>query len=77
MAPGPFHNRNPATLGGSTGKCQKGSKDPGGNKFMARKRGCRVYVGDEVRQAEMGRIEAQIGELAAKLKALKKSRITG
>ncbi len=44
--------------------------------FMARKRGCRVFVGDEIRQAEIGRIESQIDELATKLKALKKARIT-
>jgi hypothetical protein len=45
--------------------------------FQARKRGCKVYAGDEVRQAEIGRIESQIGEMTAKLKALKKARITG
>lgn len=43
--------------------------------FLARKRGCKVYAGDEVRQAEIGRLESQMGELAAKLKALKKARI--
>jgi hypothetical protein len=43
--------------------------------FLARKRGCRVYSGDEVRQAEIGRVAAQIGELSNKLKALKKARI--
>lgn len=45
--------------------------------FLSRKRGCKVYVGDEVRQAEIGRLESQIDELAAKLKTLKKARITG
>jgi len=45
--------------------------------FQARKRGCKVYAGDEVRQAEIGRLESQMGEMATKLKALKKSRITG
>lgn len=45
--------------------------------FLARKRGCRVYVGDAIRQAEIGRIESQIDELSAKLKAMKKMRITG
>lgn len=45
--------------------------------FMARKRGCRVYAGDEVRQAEIGRIESQMDELASKLKTLKKARIAG
>ena len=45
--------------------------------FLARKRGCKVYVGDEVRQAEIGRLESQMGELAVKLKTLKKARITG
>ena len=45
--------------------------------FQARKRGCRVYAGDEVRQAEIGRIEAQIDELAGRLKTLKKARIRG
>ncbi len=44
--------------------------------FQARKRGCKVYAGDEVRQAEIGRIESQIGEMTTKLKALKKARIT-
>ena len=44
--------------------------------FLARKRGCKVYAGDEVRQAEIGRIESQMDELATKLKALKKARIT-
>ena len=44
--------------------------------FLARKRGCKVYAGDEVRQAEIGRLESQIGELATKLKALKKVRVT-
>ncbi|HEY6872917.1 MAG TPA: hypothetical protein VI298_09355 [Geobacteraceae bacterium] len=43
--------------------------------FLARKRGCRVYVGDAIRQAEIGRIESQIDELTTKLKALKKARI--
>jgi len=45
--------------------------------FQARKRGCKVYAGDEVRQAEIGRLESQMGELAAKLKTLKKVRIAG
>lgn len=45
--------------------------------FLARKRGCKVYAGDEVRQAEIGRLESQMGELATKLKQLKKVRITG
>ena len=45
--------------------------------FLARKRGCRVYVGDAIRQAEIGRLESQIDELAAKLKTLKKARIAG
>ncbi len=45
--------------------------------FMARQRGCKVYAGDEVRQAEIGRLESQMEELAAKLKTLKKARITG
>lgn len=44
--------------------------------FQARKRGCKVYAGDEVRQAEIGRLESQMGELATKLKTLKKARIT-
>jgi hypothetical protein len=44
--------------------------------FLARKRGCKVYAGDEVRQAEIGRLESQMQEMAAKLKALKKARIT-
>lgn len=44
--------------------------------FLARKRGCKIYAGDEVRQAEIGRLESQMGELAAKLKTLKKVRIT-
>ncbi len=44
--------------------------------FLARKRGCKVYAGDEVRQAEIGRLESQMGELSAKLKALKKVRIS-
>lgn len=44
--------------------------------FQARKRGCKVYAGDEVRQAEIGRIESQMEELSTKLKALKKARIT-
>lgn len=43
--------------------------------YQARKRGCKVYAGDEVRQAEIGRLESQMGELAAKLKTLKKVRI--
>jgi hypothetical protein len=43
--------------------------------LLARKRGCRVYAGDEVRQAEIGRIESQMDELSTKLKALKKVRI--
>lgn len=43
--------------------------------FQARKRGCKAYAGDAVRQAEIGRIESQIDELATKLKALKKMRI--
>lgn len=45
--------------------------------FLARKRGCKVYAGDEVRQAEIGRLESQMQELNAKLKALKKARIAG
>ncbi|MBJ6800204.1 hypothetical protein [Geomonas propionica] len=45
--------------------------------FLARKRGCKVYAGDEVRQAEIGRLESQMSELASKLKQLKKVRITG
>lgn len=44
--------------------------------YIARKRGCKVYAGDEVRQAEIGRLESQMDELATKLKALKKARIT-
>lgn len=43
--------------------------------FQARQRGCKVYAGDEVRQAEIGRIESQMSELAVKLKAMKKARI--
>lgn len=43
--------------------------------FQARQRGCKVYAGDEVRQAEIGRLESQMEELNAKLKALKKARI--
>lgn len=43
--------------------------------FQARQRGCKVYAGDEVRQAEIGRLESQIEELATKLKAMKKARI--
>jgi hypothetical protein len=43
---------------------------------QARNRGCKVYAGDEVRQAEIGRLESQMDELSAKLKALKKARIT-
>jgi len=43
--------------------------------FLARKRGCKVYAGDEVRQAEIGRLESQMQELSTKLKALKKARI--
>ena len=45
--------------------------------FQARQRGCKVYAGDEVRQAEIGRIESQMQELATKLKAMKKARIAG
>lgn len=45
--------------------------------FLARKRGCKVYAGDEVRQAEIGRLESQMEELSVKLKVLKKARITG
>lgn len=45
--------------------------------FMARKRGCKVYAGDEVRQAEIGRLESQMSELATRLKTLKKVRIAG
>ena len=45
--------------------------------FLARKRGCKVYAGDEVRQAEIGRMESQMQELATRLKTLKKARITG
>jgi len=45
--------------------------------FQARKRGCKVYAGDEVRQAEIGRLESQMQEMAVKLKAMKKARITG
>lgn len=44
--------------------------------YQARQRGCKVYAGDEVRQAEIGRLESQMGELAAKLKTLKKARIS-
>lgn len=44
--------------------------------FQARQRGCKVYAGDEVRQAEIGRLESQMEELATKLKALKKARIS-
>lgn len=45
--------------------------------YQARKRGCKVYAGDEVRQAEIGRLESHMSELATKLKTLKKMRITG
>jgi hypothetical protein len=45
--------------------------------FLARKRGCRVYAGDEIRQAEVGRLESQINELATRLKALKRARVVG
>lgn len=44
--------------------------------FLARQRGCKVYAGDEVRQAEIGRLESQMDELATKLKALKKARVS-
>lgn len=45
--------------------------------YQARKRGCKVYAGDEVRQAEIGRLESQMEELSTKLKTLKKARISG
>lgn len=43
--------------------------------LLARKMGYRVYMGDDIRQAEIGRISAQISDLNAKLAVLKKGRI--
>lgn len=43
--------------------------------FMAKKRGFRAYFGDEIRQAEIGRLKVQISEMNEKLKALEKTKV--
>lgn len=43
--------------------------------LLARKRGYKVYMGDDIRQAEIGKISAQISELNSKLAILKKGKI--
>jgi len=43
--------------------------------LLARKRGYKVYMGDDIRQAEIGKISQQIADLNAKLAILKKGKI--
>jgi len=43
--------------------------------LLARKRGFRLIQGDEVRQAEIGRLESLKGEICQKIKILKQTKI--
>ncbi len=43
--------------------------------LLARKRGCRVIMGDECRQVEIGRLEAMKEEISKKLKMLKQTKV--
>lgn len=39
--------------------------------FLANKRGCKVYVGEDIYKAELGKLEAMKDEIAQKIKLLK------
>lgn len=43
--------------------------------FLARRRGVKIVAGDEIRQAEIGRLESIKEEISKKLKALKQSKM--
>ncbi|MDP1991954.1 MAG: hypothetical protein Q8K00_13140 [Syntrophales bacterium] len=45
--------------------------------LLAKKRGFRAYFGDEIRQAEVGRLKFQIKEMSDKLKSLEKAKVLG
>jgi len=45
--------------------------------FMAKKRGFRAYFGDEIRQAEAGKLKYQIKEMTEKLKTLERAKVAG